>query len=947
MSQGTVQNVGLPGAAITGGEYSVGGLVGLNYGTVTNSYVTGTVTGSVNSTGGLVGLNYGTISGSYMDGTVHGNDNAGGLVGHNYGTIDDSYAMGSVSGAFDVGGLVGDSSAGTIDDSYATSGVQGINNIGGLAGWSRSTIENTYATGSVSGNGLIGGLLGNNYGTVATSYSAGAVSGNYGVGGLVGSGNSGAVSHSFWDVTTSGQSSSRGGTGLTTSEMQTVSDLAGLDFTTTPGEAGNSWVIVDTDGSLNNASAAGATLPMLASEYSTVITNTQQLQLIDMAPAASYSLAADIDATATDGSGGVWGSSGFVPLGSSGTHFTGTFDGQGHTISNLTISQPSSSSSDTGLFGYVGSAGLVADVALAGASVAGYENVGALVGYNAGAISNGSSAGSVSGSSALGGLVGTSHGTITNSSSAATVSGASSDVGGLAGRNYGTVSASHATGNVTNSSYGAGGLVGASFTGSIISGSYATGNVTANGAYGRRAGGLVGAAYAGAITDSYATGSVSGNHAIGGLAGVSWGTIADSYATGTVAASDGQGGGLVGVNLGPVSDSYATGAVSGSGSQFGGLAGGNGGAISNSYATGAVAAPTSYVGGLVGGNYGTVSDSYSTGAVTGSSQVGGLVGGNQYGSGSTSDSFWDETSSGQTTSAGGTALTTAQMQQQSSFAGWDFVSTWTIYAGNTEPLLQFFMTPLTVTASNATLTYDDSAYSGGNGMSYSATPNSNLLGTLTYGGSAQGAVNVGTYTITPGVYSDQQGYLITYVDGTLTVSPATLTYAASATSATTGQSPSGLTGAVTGFVGSDTLASATSGTLTWTTPATASSPAGSYAIDGGGLTAANYVFTQAPANATALTLTAAAGNSGGSSGTSGSSGNGGESSGNPGGSSTTPGSTPPQSLLDAIAAFDAGVLPALDGNESPPSGPGAGGRESLRVESYGVRLPKNSLVAVP
>ena len=43
-----------------------------------------------------------------------------------------------------------------------------------------------------------------------------------------------------------------------------------------------------------------------------------------------------------------------------------------------------------------------------------------------------------------------------------------------------------------------------------------------------------------------------------------------------------------------------------------------------------------------------------------------------------------------------------------------------------------------------------------------------------------------------------------------------------------------------------------------TTPADAGSHAGEYAIDGGGLTATNYVFVEAPANATALTLQAAA-----------------------------------------------------------------------------------------
>ena len=64
---------------------------------------------------------------------------------------------------------------------------------------------------------------------------------------------------------------------------------------------------------------------------------------------------------------------------------------------------------------------------------------------------------------------------------------------------------------------------------------------------------------------------------------------------------------------------------------------------------------------------------------------------------------------------------------------------------------------------------------------------------------------------------------------------------------------------MTGFVGTDTQANATTGTLTFTSPATSASNVGSYAINGSGLTAnnGNYTFVQAAGNATALTITAA------------------------------------------------------------------------------------------
>jgi filamentous hemagglutinin family protein len=87
---------------------------------------------------------------------------------------------------------------------------------------------------------------------------------------------------------------------------------------------------------------------------------------------------------------------------------------------------------------------------------------------------------------------------------------------------------------------------------------------------------------------------------------------------------------------------------------------------------------------------------------------------------------------------------------------------------------------------------------------------------------------------------------------TADVTPATLTYRADTAHFQAGQMPGDLSGAVTGLVGGDTLADATEGALTWQTPATASSPAGLYAIDGSGLSALNYLFEQAPENATAL-----------------------------------------------------------------------------------------------
>jgi len=156
--------------------------------------------GTGGNVGSLVGTNYGTTTNCYVEGgSVSGNDYVGGLVGYNDGTITNSYSTGSVTGTRDVGGLVG-----------------------ALSWW--GTITNCYSASEVSGNDYVGGLVGDNGGYVIHCYSTGEVSGEGSVGGLVGdNGFYSSVFNSFWDIETSGQTTSDGGTGKTTAEMQMAS----------------------------------------------------------------------------------------------------------------------------------------------------------------------------------------------------------------------------------------------------------------------------------------------------------------------------------------------------------------------------------------------------------------------------------------------------------------------------------------------------------------------------------------------------------------------------------------------------------------------------------------------------------------------------------------------------------------------------------------------------
>ncbi len=190
----TIKNVCMTNADITGYSY-VGAVIGRsgistasNGGTITDCNSTGIVYAKSSYSGGIIGISYkSTIERCYSTCTVTG---AGSSVLRN-------------------GGLLGRAEGGTI-------------------------VNNCYSRGTVFANAYCGGLIGSNNGAIITNcYSTGTMSGYSYVGGLIGEAVSGSVDSCLWDTQTSGRSSSAGGTGKTTSEMQTVSTFtnAGWDFT--------------------------------------------------------------------------------------------------------------------------------------------------------------------------------------------------------------------------------------------------------------------------------------------------------------------------------------------------------------------------------------------------------------------------------------------------------------------------------------------------------------------------------------------------------------------------------------------------------------------------------------------------------------------------------------------------------------------------------------------
>ena len=227
------------------GSYRVGGLVGSNSGSIVDSYSHASVEGR-DATGGLVGKNNeGTITNCSSTTSVTGRDRVGGLGGENSGLIVDCYSHGSVEAQNEVGGLVGIND-GIVTTSCSYADVMGRNIVGGLVGENSSgeTI-NCYARGDVVGHRYVGGLVGSNaiaqgghggvvlhIGAIRNCYSATAILGDQYVGGLVGRNEEDGLYDSFWDMETSSQTTSTGGVGKTTLEMQDPKTFidAGWDF---------------------------------------------------------------------------------------------------------------------------------------------------------------------------------------------------------------------------------------------------------------------------------------------------------------------------------------------------------------------------------------------------------------------------------------------------------------------------------------------------------------------------------------------------------------------------------------------------------------------------------------------------------------------------------------------------------------------------------------------
>ena len=187
---GRIEGLGVLNLRLTAND-NAGALVGVNNGTIANSFASGRIVGRGSNIGGLVGAqgSASAMVNSYARVSVTGTDAVGGLVGLNRGRIGSCYAIADVAST-----------------GYGSGGLVGLN----AAGW----IKNNYAVGDVAGRGDVGGFIGRNEsnGIVADNYAVGRVTGRGDVGGFIAvNAVDSTLSDNYWNIRTSGITTGVGG----------------------------------------------------------------------------------------------------------------------------------------------------------------------------------------------------------------------------------------------------------------------------------------------------------------------------------------------------------------------------------------------------------------------------------------------------------------------------------------------------------------------------------------------------------------------------------------------------------------------------------------------------------------------------------------------------------------------------------------------------------------
>ncbi len=532
-------------SAVTSGDNdatAIGGVVGKNEnsGKVYLANSLGVTNGEgVDNVGGIAGVNSGTMYSLYNESVVTGKHNVGGVAGTNSGEIENAVNTTGITATGDYAGGLAGVNSGTIDSGRNTGTINGKDYVGGMVGENEKggMLENlsNAVTAAIFGSANVGGIAGTNSGTITSDnnlVNEGTVYGNQYVGGIAGVNEQDGVIENVTSETlvlkTSGGDDAKYFGGIAGQNAGTITDATnesnvraeGAEFV--GGIAGKNTETGWLTGSLvNNGDVTGlSNVGGLAGENN----NSSLLK-----GSADNPLRVTNNGTITATNGGAGG-----------IFHTNTGDIEYAVLTNNgTIIATGEKENTGGLFG--SNSGNIANSTLANSGeVNGGANTGGLIGYNTGTLTGGRGTGengmtlykyqiynngAVSGADNVGGLIGHNDkgGALYAGYNTGTVNGDDS-VGGIVGRNDGSVSSVF---NTIMTAFENGATVYGEVTGAS------------------NAGGLVGF-NAGTLTDGYNTTGVTGG---GNAAGTNTGVISRVYATNTT-------GRLINNNSGTASNVY-------------------------------------------------------------------------------------------------------------------------------------------------------------------------------------------------------------------------------------------------------------------------------------------------------------------------------------------------------------------------------------------------------
>ncbi|WP_444340223.1 filamentous hemagglutinin N-terminal domain-containing protein, partial [Phascolarctobacterium succinatutens] len=727
---GSISGISGHGNTIKGSGGSIGGLVGKNYGDISNSNDQSTViAGAGTVAGGIAGVN-GTNAGiggtidnvqsnsAVTTGVLDENQyasNLGGIVGknemllnkYNINNVSAHGITGKTGNTQTSGGIVG-TNEGRISNAYNESIIHGSENIGGVAGKNVTQASNSNMAElndvanaaeiiGDAGSQNVGGLVGmQDHATTNQGRNTGAITGCTNVGGMVG-----------YNTADSYLKNLENSPQATITGITNVGGIAGVN----EGEisADNQLNLVNS-GKIYGWKNVGGIAGKNSGKIDNVNSNIN-LYVIDETTRNALKGTAGIDANAQF-FGGVTGENVGI-------------------ITNAT----NRARVDAAQASYVG--GIV------GKNTSDGDKVGQLLGMG------NSNEGLVIGKNYVGGVIGKNEVDITGTAdesvgivNSGTVIALAGGAGGIIGENSADIThvimknegEVHGNASIEGSTEenGTGGIIGvngykADGTGANISNSSLMNRVNGNVSGVANVGGIIG------INHGVITGGRDDKNNYYKYQIYNNGTIqAGSYDAGTITAYAGENiGGLLGNNIGTLTAGYNTGVVkAGQSSNVGGIAGANSGKLDQvfnsvvtvtktatgetdaegrklykyTYTDGGAISGKNNVGGIVGSNTGTLSNAYSTTAVEGASNVANIVGSNAgqvsniygYAANGNTNVNGDNVRNSYIINADGKLQNGKDAKKLDSYAFDNNDTTWKLYDKRTNPLLKVFLTKVTV-----------------------------------------------------------------------------------------------------------------------------------------------------------------------------------------------------------------------------------------------------------